>query len=79
MKQKGKIGYIPSFVNDEIQNIKKDYDLMSNTEAFHKLIRDARQGRIQNSHNVPAIPHIPFDNNNKYKNKKRVSIFDVEF
>lgn len=42
---KGRMGYVPKVVLDELENIKADHELQGNSEAYLKMVKFAQVGR----------------------------------
>jgi predicted ribonuclease YlaK len=44
--RKGKIVYVPKIVIEELDCIRKEDDISRNSEAFEKMVKNSRIGRV---------------------------------
>lgn len=45
-RKKGKIAYVPPFVEEELNNIKMENDIQSTAEAFRKMAKNSMLQRM---------------------------------
>lgn len=70
MSKRGRMQYVPVIILDEVDDIKREDDLESGTEAYRQLVKYARVGRELNRiKNLDWSKKVPLPDvfNNKRK------------